>query len=255
MPTGVYPEPSGKAFASSVITHGIVIGVIATSGLFSLAKSNFGSPESSSGTVGVQMVKTIPIPQSEGPVNALASDTKSIVPQAPAPVKLQKQVKAEPENAIALQDKAQKKKLSLQQQMAAYYKPPARYKSNQVFAHTPQAASSAMFGMKGSSGIDLGPASVLGERCGAYVDLMTDRISQHWNRASVSASPWQKSQISFRIAQNGAVSNVQVAQPSGNYLLDTSAQRAVMDASPLPPLPAQCQRSEVTVDLWFQLKL
>ena len=40
------------------------------------------------------MVKTIPIPRREGPVNPLANDTTSIVPQAPAPVKLQKQVKA-----------------------------------------------------------------------------------------------------------------------------------------------------------------
>jgi TonB family protein len=254
MQTAAYPDPSGKAFAGSVITHGVVIGLIATTGLFNLAKNNFGERKSSSGSVGVQMVKTIPIPQNEGPVNALANDTKSIVPQAPAPVKLQKQVKAEPEKAIALPDKVQKKKLSAQEQMAAYYKPPVEYKSNQVFSHTPQAASSDMFGMKGAAGIDVGPASVLGERCGAYVDLMTDRISQHWNRASVTASPSQKSRISFKIAQNGAVSNVLVAQPSGNYLLDTSAQRAVIDANPLPPLPAQCQRSEVTVDLWFQLK-
>src|ERR1017187_3908870 len=194
--TGVYPDPSGKAFAGSLITHGIVIGVIATSGLFNLAKNNFGSPKSSSGSGGLQMVKPIPIPRNEGPVNPLANDTKSIVPEAPAPPKPQKLVKAEPEKAIPLPDKVSKKKLSPQQEMASLYRPPVPYKSNQVLSHTPQAANSPMYGMKGAAGIDLGPASVLGERFGAYVNLMTDRISQFWNRANVNSSPTQKCQVS-----------------------------------------------------------
>jgi outer membrane biosynthesis protein TonB len=47
---------------------------------------------------------------------------------------------------------------------------------------------------------------------------------------------------------------VQVTQPSGDYLLDTSAKRAVLDATPLPPLPAEFERNDATVELWFQLK-
>jgi periplasmic protein TonB len=259
MHTGVYPEvlrpePNGKAFAGSLITHGVVIGVLATSGLFNLAKNNFGSPKASSGSVGVNMVKTIPIPRHEGPVNPLANDTKSIVPEAPAPVKPQKQVKVEPEKAIPIPDKADKRKLSPQQQLASLYKPPVAYKENQVFSHTPQAANTPMYGVQGAGGIDIGPASVLGDRFGAYVNLMTDRISQFWNRASVNSSPAQICTVSFTIARNGTVSNVQVSQPSGNYLLDTSAKRAVLDANPLPPLPAQFERNEATVDLKFQLK-
>ena len=57
----------------------------------------------------------------------------------------------------------------------------------------------------------------------------------------------------FTIARNGTVTNVQVSQPSGNYLLDTSAKRAVMDANPLPGLPSQFDRADATVELWFQL--
>jgi outer membrane biosynthesis protein TonB len=47
---------------------------------------------------------------------------------------------------------------------------------------------------------------------------------------------------------------VQISQPSGNYLLDTSAKRAVIDANPLPALPAEFPRSEATVELWFQVQ-
>jgi protein TonB len=220
--------------------------------LFNLTKNNFGSARASSGSVGVNIVPTIPIPQRPAPVNPLANDTTSIVTQQPAPVKLQKQVKAQPEKAIPIPDKVQKpKKLSPQQQMAALLKPPEPYKNNQVFSNTPQAASSPLLGVKGSSGIDVGPASVLGERFGQYGDLVRDLVAQHWNRANLHSS--QKCAVSFTIARNGTVTNVQVTQTSGDYLLDTSAKRAVLDTSPLPPLPREFEHNEATVELWFQL--
>jgi len=258
MQPGYYPtgrDPMGKSFTGSLIAHGVVIALVMMSGLFKLSDKHFGDPTSSSGSVGVDIVKTIPIPRREGPTNPLANDSTSEVPQAPAPVKLQKQVKPEPEKAIEIPDKKPKpKKLSPQDQVRDLFKPPEPYKNNQVFSHTPQAANSPMYGMKGASGIDIGPASVLGERYGAYVNLMRDRIGQHWNTANVNSSPSQRCAVSFTIARNGSVSNVQVSQSSGNYLLDTSAKRAVLDSDPLPSLPADFPRNDVTVELWFQLR-
>lgn len=258
MEPGYYPtgrDPVGKAFAGSLITHGVVIALLAASGIFNLTKNNFGAPHASSGSVGVTMVKTIPIPRREGPVNPLANDTTSIVPQAPAPVKLQKQVKAQPEKAIPIPDKVEKpKKLSPKEQMRDLFRPPEPYKTNQVFSKTPQAANTPMYGLQGAGGIDVGPASVLGTRFGAYEALMRDRISQHWNTANVHSLPSQRCAVSFTIARNGAVTNVQVTSPSGDYLLDTSAKRAVLDASPLPPLPSEFERNDATVELWFQLR-
>lgn len=258
MQPGYYPtvrDPTGKAFTGSLIAHGIVIGLVAASGLFNLTQNHFGSTTASSGSVGVNMVKTIPIPRREGPVNPLANDTQSVVPQAPAPVKLQKQVKAPPEKAIEIPDKTAKpKKLSPQQQMKDLFKPPEPYKTNQVFSHTPQAANSPMYGLQGAGGIDIGDASVLGNRFGAYANLIRDRIAQHWNTASVHSTPSQKCAVSFTIARNGMVTNVQISQPSGDYLLDTSAKRAVLDANPLPSLPPEFPRNDATVELWFQLR-
>lgn len=248
-------QAQGKAFAGSLLAHGAVIAVVATSGLFNLSRNNFGSEHASTGSVGVNIVKTIPIPQKEAPTNALANNTQSDVPQQPAPVKLQKQVKAEPEKAIEIPDKLQKpRKLSPKEQMAALLKPPEAYKKNQMFSSTPQRANSPLYGIQGSNGIDVDPqASVLGERFGAYGDLVRDRVAQHWNRVNVHSLPSQKCGVSFTIAKNGTVSNVQVTQPSGDYLLDTSAKRAVLDANPLPPLPQGFERNEATVELWFQM--
>ena len=179
----------GKAFAGSLITHGLVIGLLATSGLFNLTKNNCGSPHASSGSVGVNMVKTIPIPRREGPVNPLANDTKSIVPQAPAAAEAAEagQSAAGEGHPDPGQDRKAEEALAAATSAGPAYRPPVPYKDNQVYSHTPQAANSPMYGMQGAGGIDIGPASVLGNRFGAYVDLMRDRISQHWNTASVHA--------------------------------------------------------------------
>jgi periplasmic protein TonB len=259
MQTAYYPtgprDPLGKAFFGSLATHGLAIGLVVASGLWNLTRNNFGSPRASSGSVGVSMVKTIPIPRHEGPVNPLANDTKSIVPELPLPAleKPRLQLKTPPrEDAIPIPGKP--KKISPREEAKALFRPPVQYKPNQVYSNTPQAANSPLYGMQGSGGIDIGPASVLGSRFGAYVDLMRDRISQRWNTANVHALPTQKCAVTFTIARNGTVSNVQVSQPSGDYLLDTSAKRAVLDANPLPALPQQFERNDATVELWFQLR-
>ena len=111
-----------------------------------------------------------------------------------------------------------------------------------------------MYGLQGTSGIDVDKASVLGDKCGAYADIMRDKIAGKWNRAGVNATPSQKAGVTFTIAKNGSVSNVKLSNPSGNFLLDQSAERAVDDANPLPALTAPCDRNEATVELWFQLQ-
>jgi TonB family protein len=50
------------------------------------------------------------------------------------------------------------------------------------------------------------------------------------------------------------VKNAKVAQSSGNNTLDLSSLRAVMDAGPFPPLPANYSGSQAEVELRFQLQ-
>lgn len=249
-------EPLGLAFFGSMAAHlGLAAGVLAL-GYFHLV-DNWGSPHASSGSVGVSMVRSIPIPRHEGPVNPLANDTKEIAPQEVTPVakpRPKPEVKAPDPKAIAIPDKTEKPKKQQPKQLATTAFKPAAYQDNQVYSKAPQAASSRLYGMQGAGGIDIGPASVLGDRCGAYVDLMRSLISQHWNQSGVTASPSQKSGVSFTLARSGAVNNVKVAQPSGSYLLDNSAQHAILDSNPLPAVPAQCPGNDIPVTLWFQLK-
>jgi TonB family protein len=43
-------------------------------------------------------------------------------------------------------------------------------------------------------------------------------------------------------------------QRSGNPTLDYSAQRAVLEAAPFPPLPAGFERDSARVEINFELK-
>lgn len=240
-------EPLGRALAGSIATHLAIVGAFALSGYLNL-RDTWGAPHASSGAVGVGLVQTIPIPRNEGPTNPLANDTDNLAPQEPAEAKPRTKIKA-PEEGIALPGKKNKK----QPKPAPMAYKPMQYQANQVYSKSGQAASTPMYGMAGAGGIDIGPASVLGNRFGAYVTLMRDRIAQHWSTADTRATPQQKCAVTFTIARNGTVTNVQVSKPSGNYLLDTSAKRAVIDANPLPALPQQFDKNEATVELWFQL--
>lgn len=247
------PDPLGKYFAGSLGVHAAVVGLVVLSGVWKLSSRNWGAEHASSGSVGVTMVSSIPIPQREAPENPLANDSESNVPQAPAPVKLQAQVKAPEEKAIPIPDKTRKISPKMQSQSA--YRPPTQeYRPNQVYSQTPQAVSSKMYGVQGAAGSDIGVQSVLGFKWGWYVDLMRTRIAAKWNTADVRALAAQTAGITFTIARNGSITNVKVSHPSGSFDLDTSAQRAVLDASPLPALPTDFDKSDATVELSFQLK-
>src|SRR5256885_16667256 len=108
-------DPVGKAFTASLLMHSGVVALMIFSGLFNKTIS-WGDQRASSGAVGINVVPTIPIPRPEGPVNPLANDTKSIVPETPAPVKPKEQVKAPEPDAIPIQPKVEKKKISPQPQ-------------------------------------------------------------------------------------------------------------------------------------------
>jgi protein TonB len=251
MHTMPQPDPLGKYFAGSLGLHAAVIALLVFSGFWKFTKSSWGSEHVSTGAVGISVVKTIPVPRRDAPENPLANDTESKLPQAPAPVKMQAQVRVPEPKAIPIPEKV--RKVSPKEESRAKFRPVQAYVPNQLYSQTPQATSSKLYGMQGA-GIDVGPASILGDKCGAYADLMKDKISGKWNRADVNAQPSQMSAVTFTIARNGVVSNVRLSHPSGSLLLDASAQRAVLDSNPLPPLTAPCDRNEATVELRFQLK-
>lgn len=245
-------EPLGKPLAGSLVIHAAVISTLFVTWTFSSRVSDFGDPRASSGSMGISMVKTIPIPAKEGRTNRLANDTTSVVPQAP-PEKKEK-VKAPPPpdpKAIKIPTRNAVKKPQPEQVTKQIYKP-EEIRPNQVYSSTQEALKSPNFAMQGNGGIGVGQNTQLGTRFGYYVDLMRQRIASKWNTGGLAVDQ-RMVLITFTIARDGSVRDPRVAQSSGNYTLDTSALRAVSEANPLPPLPPGFDKDSATVELWFQV--
>jgi len=86
-----------------------------------------------------------------------------------------------------------------------------------------------------------------------YIDTLKNKVSSSWYNSL--ASPGLRGKfvavIYFKIMRNGRVDEVKLEQASGISALDLSAQRAVRDASPFPPLPYDFPYSYLGVHFEF----
>lgn len=105
----------------------------------------------------------------------------------------------------------------------------------------------------GSAGVGFGDG-VFGERYGYYVDAMTRRISQNWLKSLVDSRVQRAPRVylSFEIARDGTIGNIEVKQPSGIPTLDRSAERAIYASNPLQPLPRDYSGSSIQVNFYFE---
>jgi periplasmic protein TonB len=96
-------------------------------------------------------------------------------------------------------------------------------------------------------------------RYGWYVDAVRRRISQNWLQSTIDpgvrAARAAKCTFTFTILRDGTVKDIRVAQTSGNYSMDTSAQRALLSSSPMPALPNDYSGSSVNVTFDFDLSM
>lgn len=242
-----------KPFVMSTLFHVAVFGALIISTLTLKRKSEiWGSTNvQGGGTVAIQPVKNIPLPSRTGPINPVANPTESQVPQAPKP-EPKKQAKPPEPDAVPIKSRLAEKQPRPQSPQRYVPRPPP---PNQVFSSEAPAAVSPMFQKPGSGGVGVGLNSALGSRFGAYADLVAQRVTEKWQTnglAGMHTAPMVI--ITFDILRDGSIRNVQVAQRSGNSTLDYSAQRAVIDAAPFPPLPPGFDRSEANVELRFQLQ-
>jgi outer membrane biosynthesis protein TonB len=92
-----------------------------------------------------------------------------------------------------------------------------------------------------------------------YVEALKNRISQNWDQTAIDpalrAAHRGKTTMVFRIARNGAISNIALSVSSGNRSLDYSAQRTLLSLGSAPPLPADYRGSYVDVIFDFDLSL
>jgi TonB family protein len=250
-------DPLGKPLTGSLLFHGGLLAFILVAPQLLPKPIRLGDPTHNSGSIGVNVVKTIPIPQREAPENRVANDTQSTVPQKPEPKVAPKPVVKEkpvPDNAIKIPTKVKEKPKKTERASTTNpFLPNIPYKPNQVFSETPQAMKAPEFGIQGTNGIGVGQANPFGDQYGWYAQQIFDRVGQKWNRADVTSRPQARAIVRFTLLKNGTVQNMKLVQPSGSYTLDNSAQRAVLDAV-LPPFPRGFNYNAIDVDLTFELQ-
>jgi TonB family protein len=162
--------------------------------------------------------------------------------------------KLPPPDAIPIPTHEKVKPKRIERPTTSSYRADKLPEPNQVFSQTPQAMKAPELGIQGTGGIGVGPANPFGEQFGWYAQQIFDRVSQKWQRADVTSRPHARAVVRFTLMSDGSVRDVKLMQPSGSYTLDTSAQRAVMDATPLPRFPRGFPYNTVSVDLNFELQ-
>ncbi len=252
-------ESLRRPLLGSLGLHVGAAALIAALGVANFAKhEQWGDPNSKGGgAVGVTVVKSIPIAGHEGPMNRVANDSKSQVPEPiTKPEPKSKTAEKEDADAIPLKSKHPKKNSTVDN----YRNPrtnPSPQSDNQLTSRVGQSASSPLYApAPGSGGVGVGDGTPFGSRFGAYAALIRDRVAQKWHTDQVDARirTLPAAVVTFDIQRNGQVTNVRVVQSSGNVALDNSSRRAVMEASPFEPLPAAYSGSSATIEFWFSLK-
>ena len=86
--------------------------------------------------------------------------------------------------------------------------------------------------------------------------MIQNQVAQKWNTSQVDPqlSTAPRVILTFEIQRDGTVRDIRFLQRSGHPTLDYSAERAVMDASPLRALPRNFPKDSVRVEFHFELK-
>jgi TonB family protein len=87
--------------------------------------------------------------------------------------------------------------------------------------------------------------------CPDYIQLMVRSIRTNWNQNQGASG---KVTVKFVIRRDGALTLVDVAKPSNNFLLDQESRRAVLMTAKLPPLPAEYTNPTLTILLDFEYR-
>src|SRR6266536_3457005 len=86
-------ESLGKHWIASLSVHAVIVALLLFGRLAVHRRNDWGSLNPGGGAMGVNVVKSIPLPARPGLVNPLASDTKTAVP-LPPPTKAKPEPKA-----------------------------------------------------------------------------------------------------------------------------------------------------------------
>lgn len=176
---------------------------------------------------------------------AHAQPAPELAPVAPAPPK----AIAPAPKPIEKPKPIDKKKFAPPSEFGKSTKKAAELPPPPATRHPPPAAASAAapevpVGSAGVTGLDSDFPYPL------YIDQMKRLIGGHWTRPS--AGDQTTATISFVVDRDGTIRDVKQEIASGSGLYDRAALRAVLESSPLPPLPFGYNGTFLGVHLKFR---
>jgi len=249
-------ESMSGAFAAAVALHVTIVLSLAFSGLFERHTESFGAKDAGGSSVGVEAVNAIPL-QHHGQQNPVANDTRSEVPQTPAkPVERIKQ-ETPPPDAIPIKTKQARKPPAQVASEKQRFRPFEQLEKNQLTTkQAPQVSNPLYSAMPGAGRVGTGANTTLGTRFAGYAAQIQQLVAQKWRTGDVDARIQTAPTVivTFDLMRDGSVRNIVLLQRSGIAALDFSVQRAIMDASPFPPIPAGFDRDSAKVEFTFELK-
>jgi len=87
-----------------------------------------------------------------------------------------------------------------------------------------------------------------------YLRQLLQKVQGEWQRQNQINEPNQKPLVLVEIQRDGSIRTPRIEQTSGNSLYDQAALRAVVEASPFPPLPPDWPKSSLRVLFRFDLE-
>jgi TonB family protein len=87
-----------------------------------------------------------------------------------------------------------------------------------------------------------------------YLRQVLQKVEERWQIQNHSSEPAQKPRIYVEIRRDGSIAPPRIDQSSGSSFYDRAALRAITEASPFPPLPADWASPSLRVLFNFDLK-
>jgi protein TonB len=87
-----------------------------------------------------------------------------------------------------------------------------------------------------------------------YLRQVLQKVQGEWQRQNQFNEPNQKPLVFVEIQRDGSIRPPKIEQSSGNALYDQAALRAIVEASPFPPLPQDWSRPSLRVMFRFELE-
>ena len=246
-------QPIGGSFAGALLMHVAIAGAIIAYSMFTFNRHEWGANETA-GAIQASMVSAIPLPQTQPPAdNVLATETPSPAPAPPVP----KAAPIPPPEAIPIPVKATPAPKKAQKPAPTPVKraptpPPPANKATYGEQAGLRVAMSTAQTRNGTVSVAVENGD-FGSRFGWYVEVVKRKVAENWLTQEVDPNGYgRKVYVTFQVMRDGSVSNVKVAQSSGDATLDYSAVHAVQRIDTFGPLPAGYAGSYLNVDYYFE---